>query len=115
MPILLVVGLVNTLLVLATSVYAVTVCSTPSITIPNNDSTGISDTLTLNDHGKLYDLNVNLDVSHTHVGELIVSLTHDDTGTDVMLIEQPGIPEARIGCTGHNIVNLTIDDEGSYS
>ncbi|RKZ74549.1 MAG: hypothetical protein DRR19_30015, partial [Candidatus Parabeggiatoa sp. nov. 1] len=41
--------------------------------------------------------------------------THDDTGTDVMLIEQPGIPEARIGCTGHNIVNLTIDDEGSYS
>ncbi len=104
--------LINTLS--NTPVYAGTrgtVCSDNlSLTIPSNDSTGITDTLNVDYIDKLIDdINVFIDVSHKHVGELVVSLEHD--GTQVTLIDQPGYLNSGLGCVGQNITDLTLDDE----
>ena len=41
--------------------------------------------------------------------ELIVSLTHEDTGTDVILIDRPGVPGSTLGCPGDNI-DVLLDE-----
>ena len=88
------------------------VCQTPSLTIPNNNSTGVSDTLTISDSGKITDINVIIDANHGHLGELIFRLEHE--GTTVTLLEKPGLSDtAPKGCYGQNIANLTVDDEGT--
>jgi subtilisin-like proprotein convertase family protein len=109
-----IVSLINTL----QPVYAgtrVTVCNSPLSSIPNNDSTGITDILSINDSGKIEDINVIIDASHNHVGELTFSLVHNDTGTQVTFIDRPGRPGLEYGCFGHDITHLTIDDEGTGS
>ena len=110
--------LVNTSFLLVTPVVLAStshsVCQTPSLTIPNNDSTGVSDTLTISDSGKITDINLIIDANHGHLGELIFRLEHE--GTTVTLLENPGMSDtAPKGCYGQNIANLIVDDEGTYS
>jgi len=107
-----IISLINTL----QPVYAgtrVTVCSNPLSSIPNNDSIGITDILSINDNGNIEDINVIIDASHNHVGELTFSLVHNG-GTQVTFIDQPGLPGSEYGCLGHDIALMTIDDEGTY-
>ena len=98
-------------------IRAETLCSSPSSTIPNNNSTGITDTLSISDSGDITDINVIIDVVHSHIGELTFTLEHDSTS--VTLIDQPGIPNSSKGCLGKNFKEplsfpfLTIDDEGT--
>ena len=90
-------------------------CSQPNLSIPDHDPTGVNDTLTLNSDKSLADLNVYLEIPHTWVGDLIVTLTHEDTGTSVTLLDRPGTTDPGLvhsGCEGDN-VDATIDDEGS--
>jgi subtilisin-like proprotein convertase family protein len=123
--------LINTLS--NTPIYAgtrATVCSSPSLTIPSNDSTGITNTLNVDyitaeksqtrsrstrvmGSKLIDDINVFVDVSHDHVGELVFNLEHD--GTQVTLIDGPGYPAFIFGCVGQNLTELTLDDEGSKS
>jgi subtilisin-like proprotein convertase family protein len=110
----LIVFFISTLFLLISPVIrAETICSSSSLTIPDNDNTGITDTLSLSDNGSLTDLNIIIDVEHSHIGELTVALEHN--GTSVTLIEQPGIPSSSKGCLGQNIDHLILDDEGSNS
>lgn len=61
--------------------------------------------------GTIEDLNVNLAITHTWVGDLEVVLTHVDTGTAVSVIDRPGAPTPRqYGCSGNGIA-ATLDDE----
>ena len=90
-----IISLINTL----QPVYAgtrVTVCSNPLSSIPSNDSTGITDILSINDNGNIEDINVIIDASHNHVGELTFSLVHNG-GTQVTFIDQPGRPNSEYG------------------
>ncbi len=86
-------------------------CSSPNGAIPDNDPTGYADTLSLTDMTTLQDIDVQLDISHSFVGDLIVTLEHVDTGTTVTLIDRPGVPDSTYGCSGNDI-NATIDDYG---
>ena len=89
------------------------ICSQPNKQIPDNDSTGVSDTITVSDGKTVADLDVYLNTSHDLVGDLIFTLEHVDTGTKVTLIDRPGIPGGLPrGCMGDNI-DATIDDEGT--
>ena len=60
--------------------------------------------------GYLTDLNVSLEVTHTWVGDLSFTLTHQDTGTSVTVFDRPGVPGSTYGCQNDNI-NATLDDE----
>jgi subtilisin-like proprotein convertase family protein len=70
--------------------------------------------------GAITDLNVGVVITHTWVGDLVVTLTHVDTGTVVTMIHRPGTtvlppPGSSVGdfgCSGNNL-NATLDDEAS--
>lgn len=87
------------------------ICSSPNAAIPDDDATGYADTLSLTDTTTLQDLDVQLDISHTYVGDLVVTLEHVDTGTTATLIDRPGVPDSTYGCSGNDI-DATIDDYG---
>jgi subtilisin-like proprotein convertase family protein len=83
--------------------------------IPDNDETGVSSTLDI-DPGAcsdITDLNVAVNISHTWVGDLIVTLTHN--GTSAVIIDRPGYPTSTYGCEGNGIIDAVLDDSASNS
>lgn len=98
-------------------------CELPAVTrfdsgprhlaIPDDSAAGVSDEITVTGAGLVIDLDVDLAISHTWVGDLIVRLTHVDTGTSVILINRPGSPAiSSVGCSGDDIEAI-LDDEAS--
>ena len=52
-------------------------CSaTPNASIPENNPTGASSTINVNDAGDIVDVKVTTDITHTYRGDLKVTLTH---------------------------------------
>lgn len=88
------------------------VCSAPGLAIPDNNPAGVSDSLSYQGNVTLTDLNVSLSTSHTWVGDLVYTLTHQNTGTQAVIYDRPGVPGSTFGCSGNNIA-ATIDDEGT--
>jgi subtilisin-like proprotein convertase family protein len=86
-------------------------CSYPYLSIPDDDATGIDDVLSISDATTIQDLDVQLDIEHTYVGDLLITLEHLDTGATVTLIDRPGVPDSTYGCSGDDI-DATIDDYG---
>ncbi len=87
-------------------------CSSPGVSIPDQDSSGVSDVLTVTHPGRISDLNLYLDVSHTWIGDLKATLTHETSNTQITLFDRPGVPNpSDYGCGGDNIDAL-LDDEG---
>ena len=85
-------------------------CATPSSSIPNNDTTGTSDTITISGtSGTISDLTVDVEIDHTAVGEIVVELEHEDTSTVVTLVGRPGYPPGASACRGNDI-DATLDD-----
>ncbi len=89
------------------------ICFNPGLAIPDNSPAGVSDPRSVATSGTLIDLDLGLDVTHTFVGDLIVTLTHDATATSVVLIDRPGVPATgSFGCSGNNI-SAILDDEAA--
>ena len=93
--------------------------SAPGVAIPDNDAAGASDTLTMGMSFPIQDLDVTLDIAHTWVGDLCVTLEH--LGTTVTILQRPGLapatdtcgPGSCCGCSADNYDNIVLDDEGS--
>lgn len=85
------------------------VCRQPGLGIPDGLPSGVSDIASVSSTATLNDLDVYLDVSHTWVGDLRVTLTHLSTGTVLTLVDRPGVPASTFGCSGDNI-DATLDD-----
>lgn len=81
-----------------------------ALPIPDNNPGGISNTITLTDNTRISDLNLKLDITHTWVGDLRVSLQHIETGTTVTVLDRPGIPALDLGCDRSDIA-ATLDDQ----
>ena len=58
--------------------------STPFASIPDNDSAGVSDTIQISESRNISDISVEVDISHSWIGDLEVHLTGPD-GTDAVL------------------------------
>jgi subtilisin-like proprotein convertase family protein len=78
------------------------ICSAPNRPIPDKGT--LIDTITVPDTGVLSDLDVYLDIQHTYVGDLTITLIHTDNSGPASLID-------RLGCGGSDI-DVTINDEG---
>lgn len=87
-------------------------CSTPNVSIPDGDPTGIASTITLTNTTPATGLKVYLDVSHTWLGDLSFTLTHVETGRSVTIIDRPGYPGQEFGCAGDDIA-ATFSDEAA--
>lgn len=85
-------------------------CNIQPIDIPDNISTGVTSTLTINESRILTDLDIRVNISHSWVGDLQVMLRHEETGQSTTLINRPGIPATTYGCNNDNIV-VILDDE----
>ncbi|QIE59017.1 HYR domain-containing protein [Rasiella rasia] len=87
-----------------------TASATPGLTI-DATSPVVSSTISVTDEFDITDLNVDLDIPHAWVGDLIVELTGPD-GTSVVIVDQPGVPASAFGCAGADIL-ATMDDEAT--
>jgi subtilisin-like proprotein convertase family protein len=96
----------------ATPTAAASLCRSPNLAIPDNTTTGVTDTMTLASGTSIGDLNVYLKANHTWVGDLVFTLRHVDTGKSVTIIDRPGVPASSFGCSGDNI-DATLDDEAT--
>ncbi|MCB0207988.1 MAG: proprotein convertase P-domain-containing protein [Anaerolineae bacterium] len=87
------------------------ICRTPNLSIPDNDSTGVTDTLSLTTEGTLTDLNVSVHATHSWIGDLSFALEHVKSGTHIVLVD---LPHNNPSCNGQN-VKATLDDEAALS
>jgi subtilisin-like proprotein convertase family protein len=92
--------------------------SAPNVGIPDNDATGVSDTIAMGMDFEITDLDVDLTIDHTWVGDLCVTLMGPD-GTVIELIRRPGLaadtcgPGTCCGCGNNNYDNIILADEGT--
>lgn len=92
----------------AETVHHCSVLSVP-LAIPDNDSFGVGDSITITRTGVVHSLKVDVFISHTWVGDLSVALTRLSDLTTVVLVDRPGYPSSPTGCLGHDISCLFSD------
>ncbi|NNF17054.1 MAG: hypothetical protein HKN70_09920 [Gammaproteobacteria bacterium] len=89
-----------------------TYCSSPAVSIPDDNPTGVTDTLTIGASGSVIDMNVSMNITHSYIGNLKAILTNDSTGTSVEFMTSPGDGFLSGGCPLANI-DGTLDDEAT--
>jgi ELWxxDGT repeat protein len=75
---------------------------------PDGDSTLMSASVHLPADGRISSLQVSVDIGHTWVGDLTISLVHEQTGKEIVLFNQPDSG----GCDG-DLLNITFDDKAA--
>ena len=87
------------------------ICSAPGSTIPTNAS--VADSIVLSSSDELTDLQVSLQLQKDWVGDLIVTLEHVESGTQIDLINRPGVSgSSQFGCSIADIDVLFDDGAG---
>lgn len=85
------------------------ICDTANVAIPDNNATGVSRSLVINDSGVISDLDVAVQITHSWVGDLQLALRHEPSGTLVQLVDRPGVPASSSGCSSNDI-DAILDD-----
>jgi len=75
--------------------------------IPDNYDPGVNDDIYINDQRLLLDLRLYLDISHTYVGDLVVTLSNINTQQTITAINRPG--SSQYHCGYDNIVTILGD------
>ncbi|MEP6845505.1 MAG: proprotein convertase P-domain-containing protein [Panacibacter sp.] len=63
--------------------------SSPGMTIPDNNPTGITDIISITESGTIASVKVDLDITHTYIGDLVIRLI-TPRGTPVILHDRNG-------------------------
>ncbi|HAU92056.1 MAG TPA: peptidase S8, partial [Alteromonas sp.] len=87
-----------TLTVLPAGLMDVTYSNNTPVSIPDNDSAGVTSTITVADPYTVFGTEVSVDITHTWIGDLIVELT-SPTGTTVNLHNRSGSSDDDIVAT----------------
>lgn len=88
--------------------------ASPGLAIPDNEPSGVFHNIIVPDSFTIGDVNIDLSVTHTWVGDLSVSVTHG--GESVFIIDRPGEPDlGTFGCDQDNYDGIILDDEGADS
>lgn len=91
-------------------------CRSPGLAIPDNNIAGVTDSITVFQNGGIASINVRLNIAHTWVGDLVVTLTHVDTGVSAVILDRPGVPALGVnGCSGDNIDVVLSDFATSFA
>ena len=83
------------------------------ISIPDNNIDGVNDVISTTDGRVLVSVSLYLNISHSFVGDLVVKLTHQDTGKVVRVLDQPGAPQNK--CGNNDIVAILDDAAAQYA
>ncbi len=87
-----------------------TYCATPNQDIPDNSPSGISSSVNLPMTSTLIDLNVEVDISHEYIADLLITLEHE--GTTAILLSRPNHP---IDDCFNEDITATFDDDASLA
>ena len=92
------------------------VCSSlgSSLNIPDNDPNGARSPIQSQDNRLIYDIDVYLNIEHAWTGDMVVDLSHRESGSSVRLLDRPGLPASIAGCSGDNLIAI-LDDRASQS
>lgn len=69
--------------------------STPGLTVPDNNPAGVSDTVSFTEQSTISSIKVSVDIAHTYIGDLVVTLAAP-SGTAVVLHDRIGGPADNI-------------------
>ncbi|MBX3689056.1 proprotein convertase P-domain-containing protein [Dokdonella sp.] len=83
------------------------ICSTVGAAIPDNNTTGVSNSITVTDTSTLTNLKVSIKGTHTWVGDLKFQLSRG--AGNVMLVDRPGYTGSGFGCS-NNDFDIVLDD-----
>lgn len=78
-----------------------------SIPIPDDNNTGISDTLSLSGALLIDRVEVDLDIRHTYIGDLTVTIT-SPSGTRVSIVNRPGLGDSSFWGSSQDNINFTF-------
>ena len=78
--------------------------TSPALSIPDNDENGIESTLEIDEDFQIEDVNVSVDISHTYIQDLRVTLISPQ-GTTVILYDR--------NCNSQDNIVATFDDQGN--
>jgi hypothetical protein len=78
--------------------------NSPNLSIPDNNISGVSDTITFTETATISTIKVNVDISHTYRGDLKVTL-YAPTGEEIVLHDRKGGKDDDIKTT-YDTVNL---------
>lgn len=87
--------------------------SSPGVAIPDGNTSGVTVTMDVTEDVTITDLDVDLNITHSWVGDLIVSIK-SPAGTTAVIVDRPGRTNSGYGCSGDDIV-ATLDDEAATS
>ena len=87
-----------------------TYCVSPAVAIPDNNSAGLSSTITVPATTNLLDVDIDINVPHTWVGDLVITVEHG--GVTATILDRPGSPASSNGCNQDDIIAV-FDDEGT--
>ena len=90
------------------------ICSAPGVAIPDNSSAGISTDIVIGEGGPLQSMELQLDISHTWVGDLIITLEHVESTTSIELVNRAVGANGTFGCNADN-VNTGVADGAPVS
>src|SRR4030042_275580 len=78
------------------------------ISIPDNDANGVNGDILISDGRVLVNVRLYIDISHSYVGDLVVTLSNLEANQTITAINQPGSPP--YGCGNSDIVAILGDD-----
>lgn len=92
-------------------------CSSESV--PLADSGTVANDIRVTASGRISDLDLALNITHSWVGDVGVTLQHLETGTSVVLLDRPGLAATpgpgENGCGNDNIGAVLDDEAGSHA
>ena len=80
--------------------------------IPDGTPAGIGSDLVVANNFTLTDVNVRVQLNHSYVGDVYLKL-RSPAGTEVVLLDRPGVPASTYGCSDNNM-DVTFDDASSF-
>jgi len=86
---------------------------TPSglpLAVPDATPAGVTSSLSVPTAQILSDVNVRVQMTHTWVGDVFIKI-RSPLGTEVTLLDRPGVPASTFGCSNDNM-DVTFDDAG---
>jgi subtilisin-like proprotein convertase family protein/uncharacterized protein YvpB len=90
----------------------VLICNNNRLSIPDNDAGGVRDVISSQDDRFIHEMAVYLNIEHPWTGDLVVDLTHVESGLSVRLVDRPGVPASNLGCSGDNLIAI-LDDRAN--
>lgn len=79
--------------------------------IPDGSASGLTSTIEITEDFSISDLNVNLDITHSWVGDIVVTIK-SPSGTTATIVDRPGRTTYGYGCNGSDIL-ATLDDQAN--